>query len=299
MLHLHLQRLHVFWNVARFGSFSRAAEELHLSQPTLSLQVRELERALGQQLFDRLGKRIYLTEAGRTLQEYAGRIFALTDEAQTALDDIRGLRRGHIAVGASTTFGIYVLPRAMATFRRRYPGIDLQLSVANAQRVQQQILANDVQLGFIGGSVSSPQLEARPLLLDELVVVVGPDHAWAKRREVAPEELVGQAFILRERGSGTREVLESRLAERGLRLDVRLEMGSTEAIKQAVAVDLGISIVSRYTVAWEVDAGRLCAVRVPALGLTRQLSLVRRRDRRPTRAEAAFLAVVAEPGVVV
>lgn len=286
---MNLHQLRIFTAVARLGGFSRAAEELHISQPSVSIQVADLERALGVDLFEQLGRRVYLTEAGRALDEYARRILGLADEAQTALKEIKGLRRGRLTVGATTTPGTYVLPRVVGRFQERYPQIAVTVEITHTRRIQEQVLRNEFDLGIVGWGVNAHELVGEPFLDDELVLVVPPTHPLAAAGIAHARGLQAHRLILRERGAGTREALEAALREVGLTVNPSLELGSSEAIQEAVAAGWGITIISRLAVANEVEAGRLVIVPMADLVVRRQFHVVHHRDKHLSQAVKAFL----------
>ena len=234
MQQLTLRQFEVFLAVARAKSFRRAAEALHLSQPALSQHVAELERALGARVFDRLGRSVALTEAGRIIEDHALRLFATLASARETIGELGGLKRGSLLVGASTTPGIYVLPAVIAAFQERYPGITLSLQLANSAIIEARIRANELDLGVVGGHALHHAEECLAAgLLDELVLIVPPGHRWARRREVAPALLADQRLLVREEGSATRQVTERALHQSGIRFAASMELGHTEAIKQA------------------------------------------------------------------
>ncbi len=292
-----LRQLEVFLAVARAGSFRAAAERLHTSQPALSQHVRELEEELDAPLFDRLGRRIALTEAGRLLEEHAARVLAAVADARDAIGDLRGLRRGSLVVGASTTPGIYVLPGLVGAFRRRHPGIALRLQIANSTVIEERVRRGEVDLGVVGGHALRAGEECLAAgLVDELVLVVAPDHRWARRREIAPAELAGAALLMREEGSATRRVTERALEQAGVRYRASMELEHTEAIKQAVLAGLGVALVSVHAVRGEVAAGRLCALRLRGLRIHRHFHVIHSEARALTPGARAFLALLEEHG---
>lgn len=285
---MNLHQLRIFTTVARLGSFSRAAEELSISQPSVSIQVADLERSLGVDLFEKLGKRIYLTEAGRILDEYARRMLGLAEEARIALEDIKGLHRGRLMVGATTTPGTYILPRVIAAFQERHPQVAVVLEITNAKRVQEQLLRNELDLGVVGWDVTAQDLRVEPLLDDELVLVASPSHPLVTAGIAHAKGLRDHRLILRERGSGTREALEAALREAGVAIAPSMELGTGEAVKEAVVAGLGVTIISRLAVAGDARAGRLVIVPMPDLAIRRRLSLVYHRDKRLSQAMNTF-----------
>lgn len=289
---LNLHQLKIFHTVAKLGSFSRAAEELNISQPSVSIQVADLERSLGVELFEQIGKRICLTEAGRILDAYARRILALVEEANEAIEELKDLHRGHLAVGASTTPGIYLVPRALGEFRKRYPEVEIRLEVGSPPRIQQLLLSNDLDLGVMAGQPGSRDLVAEPFLEDELVAVVPPRHRLASQGVVRVEDFLQETVLLRERGSETRQVVDEALRQRGIHLPKVLEMTSPEAMKQAAASGLGIGLLSKYTIRLEVSAGLLVVLPIADLPMRRSFFLVRHRDKRLSRAAQVFVEIL-------
>lgn len=289
---MNLHQLRIFTTVARLGSFSRAAEELSISQPSVSIQVADLERSLGVDLFEKLGKRIYLTEAGRILDEYARRMLGLAEEARIALEDIKGLHRGRLMVGATTTPGTYILPRVIAAFQERHPQVAVVLEIADAKRIQERLLRNEIDLGVVGWEVTAQDLRAEPFLDDELVLVASPSHPLATAGRAHAKGLRDHRLILRERGSGTREALEAALREAGVAIAPSMELGTGEAVKEAVVAGLGVTIISRLAVAGDVHAGRLVIVPMPDLAIRRRFSFVYHRDKRFSQAITTFRAML-------
>ena len=289
-----LRQLEVLLAVARERSFSRAAKKIHSSQPTLSEHVGELERELGKKLLYRRGREVTLTEAGRVFAEYAGAALAAVDGARQAVAELDGLAHGSLLIGASTTPGIYVMPGVIATFRQRYPGVELTLRIANSQVIEDRVKERELDLGVVGGHAIGPDEECLAAgLLDELVVIVPPGHAWAKRRDIRPAELAGQPLLVREEGSATRRVTERALQQAGVRYRVAMELDHTEAIKQAVLAGLGVAFVSTYAVRGEIATGRLRAVRLRGLRVRRHFHVLHHEARRVTASARAFMAVLA------
>ncbi len=285
----HLQ---VFLAVARKLSYSRAAEELFISQPAVSRHVHALEKELGGKLLGQVGNRIYMTEAGKIVFEYARKLSFVEEEMKRALDELENMERGYLRLGASSTPGTYLLPPIVAKYRRRYPGIEVTIAVGNCGQVVGGVLQNDLDLGFLGGTPSNPALDARPFVRDSLTLVVSADHPFAGRESVTPEEMVEEPFVLREQASCTRWMLEEELAPRGLRLRRAMELNGSEAVKRAVAAGVGVAVVSRHSVEDELKQGVLHALRIEGLKMDRQMSVVAHRETRLSAAGAAFLALL-------
>jgi DNA-binding transcriptional LysR family regulator len=271
-------QLRVFREVARERSFSRAAKALYISQPSVSYQVGELERELQVELFSQTGRQIHLTEAGQILYQYAQEIGGLLDDALLAMQDLRGLERGTLRVGASTTSGIYVLPEILGAFKKAHPKVEVRLEIGNWQRVQARLLENELDLVVAGEPARQPRLAVEPLMPNELVVVASPQHPLAGERGVTLERLARESFIIREAGSGTRSTVERLLAERGLTLPVAMELGSNGAIKQAVAAGLGLAILSQQAITLELQVGRLVVLDVEGFPVHRTWNIVYRSD---------------------
>ena len=289
-MQLSLRQLEVFLAVARAKSFRGAAEVLHLSQPALSQHVSEMERELGARLFDRLRRSVALTEAGRILEDHALRLFATLTSAREAIAELGGLKRGSLLVGASTTPGIYVLPAVVASFQRRYPGITLSLQIANSAMIEERIRGNELDLGVVGGHALPPGEECLASgLLDELVLIVPPDHRWARRREIAAALLANQRLLVREEGSATRQVAERALQHAGVKFGTSMELGHTEAIKQAVMAGLGVALVSVHAVRGDVASGRLRALRLKGMRIRRHFHVIHNEARTLSASTRAFL----------
>jgi DNA-binding transcriptional LysR family regulator len=285
-----LRQLEVFLAIARDKSFSLAAKRIHLSQPTTSEHMQELRRELGTALFTRRGRAIALTEAGRVFETYAARILSDIADARQAVTELEGLKRGSLLIGASTTPGIYLLPGLIGDFRSRHPGIELRLDIANSQIIEERVRANQLDLGIVGGHELARGEECLAAgLVDELVLVVPPHHPWARRRDVLPTLLVEQPLLVREEGSATRRVTERSLASAGVKYTVRMELGHTEAIKQAVIAGLGVAFVSVYAISGEVTTGRLAALRLRGLPIRRHFHVIHNEGRALGASARAFL----------
>lgn len=285
-----LRQVEVFLAVARERSFSVAAEKIHLSQPTLSEHVRELERELGKPLFFRKGRTVTLTEAGRVFEPYAASMVAAAEGAQHAVGELDGLTHGSLLVGASTTPGLYVLPGIIARFRARYPGIELRLQIANSRLIEERVRAKELDLGVVGGHMLPPGQECLAAgLLDELVLVVAPRHPWANQRDIAPSRLAVEPLLMREEGSATRRVTERALRQAGIAFRTAMELDHTEAIKQAVIAGLGVAFLSTYAVQGEVATGRMRALRVRGIRIQRHFHVIHHAARRLGASARAFM----------
>jgi DNA-binding transcriptional LysR family regulator len=292
---MDLRRLEILAKVAELGSFSRAAEALFLTQPTVSEHVRALEDELGVQLLDRLGRGAVPTRAGQLFLGYAQRLLALAREARQAIDQFQGRVSGELLVGGSTIPGEYLLPALIGQFRGKFPEISVSLSIGSSREVIDSVEDGRVEVGMVGARPTSRVLEFRELAPDELVVVVASGHPWFERATVTLADLRAEPLILRERGSGSRDALEHALADVGLTFAafrVVAEMASTQAIKQAVRAGVGISLISKRAVEDECRARLLHCVNVKDLRVSRSFYLVTHRDRSRSPLALAFLEFV-------
>jgi DNA-binding transcriptional LysR family regulator len=292
---MDLRRLEVFAKVAELRSFSRAAEALGLTQPTVSEHVRALEDELGVPLLDRLGRGATPTRAGSLLLGYARRMLALSREARQALDQFQGRLSGELVVGGSTIPGEYLLPAMIGRFKTLYPDISVCLLIGSSRQVTEWIEDGRAEVGVVGARPSPKSLVARELQADELVLVVPPAHAWAGKTEVMLAELKAEPLLVRERGSGSREALERALAEVNAALSgfrIAGEIGSTQAIKQAVRAGVGLALVSKRAVEDECRANLLHCLQVKDLRVSRAFYLVTHRDRSRSPLAQAFVELV-------
>jgi len=284
-----LRQLRTFVTVADLTSFSLAAQQLRLSQPAVSYQVKELEEALGLPLLDRLGKRVSLTEAGSVLYSYARRTLNVLDEASLAIEEMRGIKRGNLRVGASTTVGIYLLPAALGAFKKLHPGLVISLEIGTRARVQEQVLRNELDLAVVGPALKDPALAILPFVSDELIVVAPANHPLAGLPGLVLKDLEGEPFVMREPASGSRVSFEKAARKAGAKLDVAMQLGSNGAIKHAVESGLGLAVISRYACALELSGRRLVELNVRGFPIRRDWHIVHLRRRRLPSAVLAFI----------
>jgi DNA-binding transcriptional LysR family regulator len=290
-----LEQLRIFVAVAEREHVTRAAADLNLTQSATSAAVAALENRYDTRLFDRVGRRIELTEAGRLFLTEARSVLARAAAAETLLIDLAGLKRGALALAASQTIGNYWLPPVMRRYQERYPGIALSLRIGNTEQVAGWIHETSADLGLIEGEIDDPSLGATQVAEDEMVLVVGKEHPWAGRAAIQPAELPGSPWVLREPGSGTRSILESWLATAGLspkQLTVGMELPSNEAVRSAVEAGAGATIISRLVVTTMLNAGNLIAVPLPLP--KRPFYALRHKERHITHAERAFTILLEE-----
>ncbi|ROR29815.1 selenium metabolism-associated LysR family transcriptional regulator [Inmirania thermothiophila] len=257
------RRLQVFHTVARLLSFTKAAEALHMTQPAVTFQIRQLEEQFNTRLFDRTHNRISLTEAGRAVYRYADQIFVLYREMENAVREITGEIAGSLAIGASTTIAEYMLPALLGDFKHHHPDVHIQLKVSNTEGIVSMVEQNTVDLGVVEGPVGNRNLAVEICRMDQLVAIVPPHHPLAGEASVTPARLLEYPYVDREEGSGTREVVEQYLREQGIDpsgVRAVLELGNPEAIKGAVEAGMGVAIISRATLQKELALGTLAAI---------------------------------------
>jgi DNA-binding transcriptional LysR family regulator len=290
------RRLQAFHAVAKHRSFTKAADALCMTQPAVTFQIRQLEEYFNTRLFDRTNGRISLTAAGVVALDYAERILGLSAELDTRLKEMSGQEVGPLLIGASTTIAEFLLPKILGEFKSRHPGIVPQLIVANSEAVQARVAERSLDLGFIEGDSHLPSLVTDICCEDELQVICAPSHALAGRDTIPVQSLTEHAYVSRELGSGTREVIEHYLQKAGLSLDalqVVMEAGSPEALKGLVATGVGIAIMSSAIVDKEVRLGDL--KRIPlAPPLIRHLSVVYPKERFHSKVVNAFVGLAKE-----
>lgn len=287
MRRLTLRQFRVFEAVARNLSFSRAAEELHLSQPAVSMQVRGIEVILGLPLTEQLGKKIYLTEAGREVLHASRAITARLDDLQTNLEQLRGVDRGRLRLAVTSTVNA-VATDILVRFRGRHPGVSIHLDVSNRESVLEQLAANRIDLAIMGQVPDGLGLEAIRFMDNPLVVIAPPDHPFVRKKKVPLADLASEPFLVREAGSGTRGAMTRFFDGRGLALHTSMELSSNEAIKQAVQAGLGLGILSLQTLEMELALKRLAVLDVEAFPIMRHWYVVHRAEKRLSPAAQAF-----------
>ncbi|MGW8248863.1 MAG: selenium metabolism-associated LysR family transcriptional regulator [Acidiferrobacterales bacterium] len=275
------RRLQVFHTVARLLSFTKAAETLHMTQPAVTFQIRQLEEYFNTRLFDRTHNRISLTAAGEKVYQYADQILSLYSEMDNSVRELTGDVSGVLLIGASTTIAEYVLPNLLGEFKERCPDINIRLSVSNSVGVVHMVENNSVDVGIVESPISNKNLLVEVCWHDELVVICPPQHELASKSSISVEELKELPFICREEGSGTREFICDYLGQNSMTLDdlnLSMEMGSPEAVKSAVEAGLGVSIVSKATVGKEIRLGTIKAIPLEPR-LERPFSIVHQRQK--------------------
>lgn len=287
MLHLTFRQLSVFEAVARHLNYTRAAEELHLTQPAVSMQIKQMEQSLGLAIFEQLGKRIHLTGAGSEVLAYARAITQQLDELEDVLNRVKGLSGGKLRISVATTAN-YFIPTLLGTFSRRYPDITVSLDVTNRETLLRQLSENTVDLVVMGQPPAEADVEAQTFMDNPLVVVAPPDHPLAREKKIPLARLQEETFLVREPGSGTRIAMERFFNERGMKLKTGMEVGSNEAIKQSVQAGLGLGLLSRDTVEQELSLKRLVILDVAEFPIMRHWYVVHRKGKRLSAVAEAF-----------
>ncbi|MEW6739758.1 MAG: selenium metabolism-associated LysR family transcriptional regulator [Nitrospirota bacterium] len=286
-------KLKVFCTVAETKSFSKTSEIIHLTQPAVSLQIQALEEIYETKLFDRSSSFINLTPAGEILYKYAKDILNLYAEAEKEIGKITGLIKGSITIGASTTIGNYVLPTVIADFKKTHPKIKINVFIGNTKRIVDLLNSGGVDIGLVEGETSKHKMKTEPIITDELTFIVPPFHPWAKKKVVSILEVTKEPFILREEGSGTRQMIEKYLLSHGINtgdMRIALVLGSTESIKEAVESGMGISIVSKWAARKEVKYGSLKLITPKEEKIIRNFSLIMQKSAVLSHAVDEFLA---------
>ncbi|MGA7949521.1 MAG: LysR substrate-binding domain-containing protein [Thiobacillaceae bacterium] len=261
MRHTTFRQFEVFEAIARLGSFTRAAEELHLTQPTVSMQIKKLTDAVGLPLFEQLGKRIHLTDAGHALFATCREISEQLSRFEMTVSDMKGLKKGRLRLAVVST-AKYFAPRLLGQFCQQYPGIEVALKVTNRQRVLERLLDNQDDLYITGQPPEELDVECLPFLENPLVVLAPIDHPLAGKKRIPLKRLAEEPFLMREAGSGTRQAIERLLQQHGLKANIRMELGSNEAIKQTIAAGLGVSVLSRHTLALDAATSQIAILDV-------------------------------------
>ncbi|HWO08805.1 MAG TPA: LysR family transcriptional regulator [Polyangiaceae bacterium] len=292
---LNLNHLRVFRSVLETNSITDAARQLHISQPAASKQLAELEAHVGVTLLERLPRGVRLTAAGEVLSRHARRLFQEEEAAEAALKALLGLELGQVSLAASTTIGSYIVPAVFGELHAAHPRVRLQLEIGNATRVEELVLDGQLDLGLSEGVPVSESLRVEVFTHDTMVLIAAPSYPLVELAGpggVAAQALEGVPFLVRERGSGTREVVEAALERRGLRVAPVMTLGSTEAIKNAVAQGLGVALVSSLTIELELSSGRLTAIPLADLSIRRALHLLTLEGKPPSPAAAEFLRLL-------
>lgn len=276
---MNLHQLDIFYAVAERRSVTAAAADLRLTQPAVSLQIRALERACGVVLFERGGPHLRLTQAGEALHRCAVSILHTRDEARRLMDELGAATKGKLVLGANTTGGMYLLPRLVRAFRGRYPETEIILQVDATERLYESALSNVLDMALVGGPTSDKRFGVEPICADNVVLIVSPSHAFARRPSIAVRELKAEPCILPQPGSRTRQLVERRLKAAGVAPRIVMQLSGTEAVKKAVEANLGIGFVSSYAVEREAALGDLRLVAIDGFQIARHMELIYRRQK--------------------
>ncbi|WP_089612432.1 LysR family transcriptional regulator [Dehalobacterium formicoaceticum] len=273
------RKLRVFYEVATKLNMTEVANQMFISQPAISQTIRDLEDDFGIQFFDRIGKKLYLTHEGDLFLNYVRRILNLYDDCYKTIKDNSELKNGKLRIGASTTIGIYLLPEIIGKFYQEHKEIEVSIVIENMKIIADMILKNQIDFAFVEGPVFTSEIQEEYFCDDELVLITPPSHPWAQLEEVDLKELENAEFIMREQGSGTREIFEEALKDFDINYEIKFELGNTEAIKKAVEANLGVSCVSRKCVAKEAMDGSIAVRNIKGLKIMREFQLIHHKDK--------------------
>ncbi|MCW9015155.1 MAG: LysR family transcriptional regulator [Gammaproteobacteria bacterium] len=286
-MHVTLRQLEVFAAVARHESFTRAAEVLHLSQPGVSMQIKQLENSIGLPLFEHVGKKIFLTDAGREMFAYSQEISHLLDEADDVLEELKGVQSGRLAISVATTASHFAT-RLLADFSKRYEGVTISLDITNRKSLQRQLENNEPDLVIMGQPPEGVDVESEIFMENPLVMIAPPDHPLVKEKNIPLKRFEKEHFVVREAGSGTRSAIQRFFEEHGVSFHTGIEMSSNEAIKQAVEAGLGLGIVSIHTLELELATETLVMLDVEDFPIIRHWHIVQRTGKRLSPVAQAF-----------
>jgi len=292
-MNITFRQLKIFEAVARHLSFTRASRELHLTQPAVSMQVKQLENAIGLPLFEQLGKKVYLTEFGQEFRRYAVAISTQLEELDQVVDEMKGLKRGRLTIAVATTAN-YFVPRLLATFIQRHGDVTVSLEVTNREQLLKGLVENRTDLVIMGQPPADMDLVAERFMENPLVVIAPPDHSLAGEQRIPLQRLREEIFLVREQGSGTRSAVERFFSANDMALSTPMEMSSNEAIKQGVEAGLGLGIVSLHTLAMELALQRLVVLDVVNFPIMRYWFVVFREGKRLSLVAQGFAKFVRE-----
>ena len=295
-MHLTLRQLQCFSAVARNLSYTRAADELHLTQPAVSMQIRQLEQQAGLALTEQFGKQVHLTEAGQEVYRYARSILQQVAEMDDVLDKLKGFAGGRLKISAISSAN-YFAPRLLGTFHQRFPDVNVSMDVTNQKAVLKQVIENGVDMAIMGQPPKDSHVEAIPFMENPLVIVAPPEHRLAQRKRIALKELEKEVFLTREPGSGTRGAMERFFREQKLKLTTGMGMGSLSSIKQGVQANLGLGLLPRDAVRVELQIGRLVELKVKGLPIKRHWYVVLHKGKRLSLAAEEFKALLTDEAV--
>ncbi len=286
-MHVTLRQLEAFTAVARHLSFTRAAEDMNLTQPAVSMQIKQLEAQLEQPLFEQMGKKLYLTEAGREVRQYASQVLQQVDNLEAGLASLKGLERGTLSISVATT-AHYFAPKLLSIFYERYPGVNVKLDVTNRESLVSQLDNNTVDMVIMGRPPETIDVESGAFMENPLVLIAPAGHPFTKEKSIQLKRLEGEVFLVREEGSGTRKAMEKFFAQHNIKMTTGMEVSSDEAIKQSVQAGLGLGIMSRDALQNEISLGHLAVPDVLHFPIMRQWYVMHRKGKRLSPIATAF-----------
>ena len=276
---MNFRKLKIFYETALCLNMTKVARDMYISQPSISQSIHELENEVGVKLFDRIGKKLFLTGEGALFLNYTRRILNIYDEGMKTLNDYTHNSIGRITIGASTTIGIYILPDIIKSFSEKYKDIEISIIIENTTNIKNLILQNKVDFAYVEGEVKSREINIEKIWEDELVFICGNDHKWKNINIIKADDLSGEKLIMRECGSGSREIIENYLKSKEINYDIFLELGNTEAIKKTVEANLGIGCVSEKCIEEKLRYGDLNCFRLEGRKIKRALLLITHKDK--------------------
>lgn len=289
---MNLWQLNVFYQVIKLQGFSKAASEIHLSQPTVSSHIKDLEEYFGCKLIDRVEKKAIPTKAGEILYRYTGKLLRLGEEAEAAMAEFQGKISGKLMIGGSTIPGGYILPQLIGEFRKKYEDVMVSMTVADTDSIVEKILTGSLELGVVGAKIKHKHIDQKVFIKDEMCLVIPADHRWAEKKSIQLESLLKESFIIRERGSGTLKSIVNSLENKKLTGDsfkVVAEMGSTTAVIQAIKSGIGISILSPIAIKSDLELGTLKALKIQGIRFKRNFYLTWHKKRTSSPLNKAFI----------
>lgn len=287
MLHITLHQLRIFESVARLLNFTHAAEELHLTQPAVSIQIKRLEEMISLPLFEQIGKRTHLTEAGKELYHYSCGITQQLADMEQVFNELKGLERGKLSISVVSTAN-YFIPNLLAKFCQRYPGITISLHVSNRENVLRQLSDNTMDLAIMGQPPENLDVAAESFMENPLVIIASPEHAFCNQKQIPVKQLEREIFLVREPGSGTRNVMERFFAQEKVNIQKGMEADTAEAIKQGIQARMGLGIMSLHTIRLELETGRIKILDIQGFPIMRYWNVVHQKNKRLSNAASVF-----------
>ncbi len=274
-----LRKLEIFYCVAEKLNMTTVSKGLHISQPAISQMIKEMEEELGVRLFNRLGKRLYLTDEGELFKTYSRRMMNLYQEFERVLEEKKDLKTGKLKLGASSTIGVYLMPQLIKKFIKELPDIDISLKIGNTKDIANMIVKNEIDFAFVESEVDMDEIKSEEIWNDELLIITHPEHRWGENLEIDESELKSEKFILREEGSGTRKIFEAAMKNNHIKYRESFTLGNTEAIKEIIMTGLGISCLSKLTVRKELAEGKLKGYKLKNFEIVRGFNLIHHKDK--------------------